>query len=106
MYESAKNYRAKFLRDHGEGETLIASVHGNGARIEAYSRYHGDWHVIVIVLVDDRDRKYGLPFDCESRIEGYASHGTAIRLFTNLCKKYGLKDRSVRNAIRRMRMCY
>ena len=103
MYESAKNYRARFLRDHGDGETMIASVHGKGARIEAYSRYRGDWHSIVIVLVDDRDRKIALPFDHASFAEGFVNAGTAYRIFRGLCKMYGLNDRSVRNALRKLR---
>lgn len=101
MYESAKNYRSRFLKKHGEYEHLHASVRGNGVRIEFYHRDDGRNIRSIVVLVDDRDRKR-FPFDHESRVEGYISSKEAIFWFREYCKRYGLKGRDVDRAVKKL----
>lgn len=103
MYETAKNYRAKFKKNHGQYERMLVSIRRPGIRIELYRRDPGQMmpNDTILVVVDDLDRKRPVPFDHESMVQKYRKFGTAFFWFRVYCKRYGIHgsdlDRAIRN---------
>jgi len=94
MFKTAKEYRQKFKKGHGEYEFMLASIRGFRVRIEIYHRDDGRNIRTIVVLVDYRDRKR-LPFDQQSRVEGYIGSKEAKFWFVEYCKRYGINSRRI-----------